>query len=151
PGRRARAIRYSQGPLLARSPPEGRTPRRAPTDRQGHAHSAAGSLRRPHGLYRDDGRAGRAPGASRSRDAGANRRQRAGAAPPQLAYHESEMSVSLSERQREILRRIVEEYVASGQPVGSKTLVERAGFVVSPSTVRAELADLERHGLLTHP
>jgi heat-inducible transcriptional repressor len=61
------------------------------------------------------------------------------------------MSVSLSERQREILRRIVEEYVASGQPVGSKTLVERAGFEVSSSTVRAELADLERHGLLTHP
>jgi heat-inducible transcriptional repressor len=61
------------------------------------------------------------------------------------------MSVSLSERQREILRRIVEEYVASGQPVGSKTLVERAGFEVSSSTVRAELADLERYGLLTHP
>ena len=46
--------------------------------------------------------------------------------------------------------RIVEEYVATGQPVGSKTLVERAGFDVSSSTVRAELADLERHGLLTH-
>ena len=37
------------------------------------------------------------------------------------------------------------------QPVGSKTLVERAGFDVSPSTVRAELAELERLGLLTHP
>jgi heat-inducible transcriptional repressor len=61
------------------------------------------------------------------------------------------MSASLSERQREILRRIVEEYVASGQPVGSKTLVERAGLDLSSSTVRAELADLERHGLLTHP
>ena len=57
----------------------------------------------------------------------------------------------LSERQREILRRIVEEYVASGQPVGSKTLIERAGLDISSSTVRAELADLERRGLLTHP
>jgi heat-inducible transcriptional repressor len=61
------------------------------------------------------------------------------------------VSVALSERQREILRGIVEEYVASGVPVGSKTLVERAAFDVSSSTVRAELADLERRGLLTHP
>ena len=46
---------------------------------------------------------------------------------------------------------MVEEYVATGQPVGSKTLVERAGLRVSPSTVRGELAELERLGLLTHP
>ena len=57
----------------------------------------------------------------------------------------------LSERQRDILRRVVEEYVATSQPVGSKTLVERAGLDVSSSTVRNELAELERLGLLTHP
>ncbi len=57
----------------------------------------------------------------------------------------------LSERQREILVRVVEEYVATGQPVGSKNLVERAGMRVSPATVRNELAELERLGLLTHP
>jgi heat-inducible transcriptional repressor len=57
----------------------------------------------------------------------------------------------LPERQGDILRRVVEEYVATGQPVGSKTLVERAGLGVSPSTVRYELAELERLGLLTHP
>ena len=57
----------------------------------------------------------------------------------------------LSERQREILRRVVEEFVATGQPVGSKNLVERSGMTVSPSTVRNELAELERLGLLTHP
>jgi heat-inducible transcriptional repressor len=61
------------------------------------------------------------------------------------------VTTELSDRQRQILRRIIEEYVASGQPVGSKTLVERAGFDVSSSTVRAELADLERRGLLSHP
>ncbi len=61
------------------------------------------------------------------------------------------MEAVLSERQRRILRRIIEEYIATGQPVGSKTLVERAGFDLSSSTVRAELADLERRGLLTHP
>ena len=57
----------------------------------------------------------------------------------------------LTQRQREILIRVVEEYVATGQPVGSKHLVERAGMRVSPATVRNELAELERFGLLTHP
>ncbi|HUJ55885.1 MAG TPA: heat-inducible transcriptional repressor HrcA [Gaiellaceae bacterium] len=60
-------------------------------------------------------------------------------------------TAQLTERQREILRRVVEEYVASGQPVGSKTLVERSDLRVSASTVRAELAELEILGLLTHP
>jgi heat-inducible transcriptional repressor len=57
----------------------------------------------------------------------------------------------ISERKRDLLRRLVEEYVATGEPVGSKTLVERAGLPVSPSTVRHELAELESLGLLTHP
>ena len=60
-------------------------------------------------------------------------------------------TVQLSERQRAVLRRVVEEYVGTGQPVGSKTLVERSDLRVSPSTVRAELAELENLGLLTHP
>src|SRR3954471_2629575 len=58
---------------------------------------------------------------------------------------------TLTERQREILRRVIEEYVESGEPVGSKNLVARSGMSVSPSTVRADLAELERRGLLTHP
>jgi heat-inducible transcriptional repressor len=57
----------------------------------------------------------------------------------------------LSQRQELILARVVEEYVANGSPVGSKTLVQRAGLGVSASTVRYELAVLEEHGLLTHP
>src|SRR6478672_8619222 len=60
-------------------------------------------------------------------------------------------TAQLSQRQRQLLFRVVEEYVATRQPVGSKTLVERAGLDVSSSTVRNELADLERLGLLTHP
>jgi heat-inducible transcriptional repressor len=59
--------------------------------------------------------------------------------------------MELSVRKREILRRVVEEYVSTGQPVGSKSLVERAGFDVSSSTVRNELSELEALGLLTHP
>ena len=59
--------------------------------------------------------------------------------------------MQLSSRQQAILRRVVEEFVGTGEPVGSKTLVERSDLSVSPSTVRAELAELESLGLLTHP
>ncbi len=61
------------------------------------------------------------------------------------------MGIVLSDRQRDLLCHVVEEYVATGQPVGSKTLVEKAAIGFSPSTVRYELAELERFGLLTHP
>ena len=62
----------------------------------------------------------------------------------------------LTDRQREILSRVVEEYVGTGNPVGSQWLVSRwlvDGDTANslPSTVRAELAELERLGLLTHP
>jgi heat-inducible transcriptional repressor len=57
----------------------------------------------------------------------------------------------ISDRKRDILRQVVAVYVATGEPVGSKTLVERSGLPVSASTVRSELAELESLGLLTHP
>jgi heat-inducible transcriptional repressor len=59
--------------------------------------------------------------------------------------------IALTERQREILRHVVEDYIGTGQPVGSRALVERSGLSVSSSTVRHELAELESLGLLTHP
>ena len=59
--------------------------------------------------------------------------------------------MELTSRKRAILRKVVEEYVATGQPVGSKSLVERSGLDVSSSTVRSELSELEAIGLLTHP
>ena len=58
---------------------------------------------------------------------------------------------NLTPRQREILGYVVEEYVATGQPIGSKVLARRRVLRVSPSTVRYELAELEEQGLLTHP
>jgi heat-inducible transcriptional repressor len=57
----------------------------------------------------------------------------------------------LSPRQEEILALVVQEYVATGAPVGSKTLLERSSLAVSSSTVRYELAQLEDLGLLSHP
>jgi heat-inducible transcriptional repressor len=59
--------------------------------------------------------------------------------------------IELNERQRAILRGVVEEYVSTRQPVGSRTLIERTELEVSPSTARSELAELETLGLLTHP
>jgi heat-inducible transcriptional repressor len=61
------------------------------------------------------------------------------------------MRLMLSDRQRVILRLVVDEYVSTSQPVGSRYLVEHSDLQLSPSTVRAALADLERQGLLTHP
>jgi heat-inducible transcriptional repressor len=60
-------------------------------------------------------------------------------------------SPRLTTRQEEILARVVEEYVSTGAPVGSKKLVESARIEASASTVRNELAVLEEQGLLMHP
>ncbi|HET9507183.1 MAG TPA: heat-inducible transcriptional repressor HrcA [Gaiellaceae bacterium] len=61
------------------------------------------------------------------------------------------MPQELTTRKRDILRLVVEEHIATGEPVGSKSLAERSGLNVSASTVRNELAELESLGLLTHP
>jgi len=57
----------------------------------------------------------------------------------------------LSERQQQILEIAVEAYLRTGTPVGSKAIADRAGFDWGPSTVRAELAELERDGYLVQP
>src|SRR5213078_3915076 len=57
----------------------------------------------------------------------------------------------LTERQQQILRLVVDAYLASGEPVGSKAIAAAEGVEWSPSTVRAELAALEAAGYLTHP
>ena len=56
----------------------------------------------------------------------------------------------MSERQRMILRLVVREYVATGRPVSSKTLVENSGIGVSSATIRNEMAALEELGYLEH-
>jgi heat-inducible transcriptional repressor len=55
----------------------------------------------------------------------------------------------LTDRQELVLRKVVEEYLEAGAPVGSKAL--SAGVVWGPSTIRNELASLEELGLLAHP
>ena len=57
----------------------------------------------------------------------------------------------LNERRRSVLSALVDEYVASVQPVGSKVLVQRYGLGCSPATVRSELAALEETGYVYQP
>ena len=57
----------------------------------------------------------------------------------------------ITERAREIFRRVVEGYIESGQPVGSKTLSSDETINLSPASIRSVLADLEGLGLLAAP
>lgn len=57
----------------------------------------------------------------------------------------------LNERRRRVLEALVEEYIASAAPVGSRTLVERYELGCSPATVRNELAILEETGYVVQP
>ena len=57
----------------------------------------------------------------------------------------------LSERSREVFRHIVEAYVETGEPVGSRTLSRRLSVALSPATIRNVMADLEQAGLLYAP
>jgi heat-inducible transcriptional repressor len=57
----------------------------------------------------------------------------------------------LSSRARDIFRLVVEGYLASGHPVGSKTLAGERGLNLSPASIRSVLAELESLGLLAAP
>lgn len=57
----------------------------------------------------------------------------------------------VSDRGLEVLRVIVQDYVASREPVGSKTIVERHSFGVSAATIRNDMAQLEEEELITAP
>ena len=57
----------------------------------------------------------------------------------------------MSVRRLEILRAIVDEYVSTQEPVGSKSIAARSGLGISPATIRNEMAVLEDEGLITHP
>ena len=57
--------------------------------------------------------------------------------------------MEMTERQREILCQIIEEYAETASPVGSVTLAKL--FQVSPATIRAEMARLEAMGMIAQP
>ena len=57
----------------------------------------------------------------------------------------------LTTRKATVLHTIVEAYVATGEPVGSEAIADRAKLGVSSATIRNEMASLEEQGYLTHP
>ncbi len=57
----------------------------------------------------------------------------------------------VEDRKLAVLRAIVEDYVATQEPVGSKSLVDRHRLGVSPATVRNDMAALEEEGFITQP
>jgi heat-inducible transcriptional repressor len=57
----------------------------------------------------------------------------------------------LNERSREIFRLIVDNYVSTGEPIGSRTISRRLGMNLSPASIRNVMADLEELGLLFAP
>jgi heat-inducible transcriptional repressor len=61
------------------------------------------------------------------------------------------MPQGFTDRPREVFRHLVEAFLASGEPVGSRTLSQRLPHVLSPASIRNVMADLEAMGLLYSP
>jgi heat-inducible transcriptional repressor len=59
--------------------------------------------------------------------------------------------MELTDRKKRILRAIVETYIATAEPVGSKIVAAKAGLDVSAATIRNEMADLTELGYLEQP
>ena len=56
--------------------------------------------------------------------------------------------VALNERSRDIFRHIVDAYMETGEPVGSRTIARKLNGILSPATIRNVMSDLELSGLL---
>jgi heat-inducible transcriptional repressor len=61
------------------------------------------------------------------------------------------MAAKLTDRGQKILEAIIEEYIATAQPVGSKALTQNQGIKLSPASVRNVMAELEELGYLVSP
>lgn len=59
--------------------------------------------------------------------------------------------MTLDERKRRILQAIIKDYIATAEPVGSRTIAKKYDLGVSPATIRNEMADLEELGYIEQP
>lgn len=57
----------------------------------------------------------------------------------------------LSGRQQNVLRAIIQDYIRTAEPVGSRTVVKRYGFALSPASIRTIMSDLEELGYVVQP
>ena len=56
----------------------------------------------------------------------------------------------LDQRKQRVLKAVIDDYIESAEPVGSRTLARKYNLGVSPATIRNEMADLEMLGYLEH-
>src|SRR5438105_3766174 len=61
------------------------------------------------------------------------------------------MAASLNERERQVLEAVIETYVETAEPAGSRTVSKRFGLSLSPASIRNTMSDLEEKGYLYHP
>ena len=61
------------------------------------------------------------------------------------------MASGMDDRTTRVLRHIVEDYIATAEPVGSRTISKKMGQALSPATIRNIMADLEEAGFLAQP
>src|ERR1700687_5964608 len=57
----------------------------------------------------------------------------------------------LNERERRVLEAVIQTYVETAEPAGSRSLAHKFGLNVSPATIRNTMSDLEEKGYLYHP
>jgi len=57
----------------------------------------------------------------------------------------------LDERKKRILQSIIDDYISTAEPVGSRTVARKHELGLSSATIRNEMADLEEMGYLTQP
>lgn len=61
------------------------------------------------------------------------------------------MNLPLDPRKQRILQAIIQQFIETAEPVGSKTILVSYKLTVSPATIRNDMAFLEEHGLITQP
>jgi len=61
------------------------------------------------------------------------------------------VNASMNERERQVLEAVIETYVQTAEPAGSRTIAKRFGMALSAATIRNTMSDLEDKGYLYHP
>ena len=62
-----------------------------------------------------------------------------------------EVAIMLTDRKKKILQIVIEDYIATAEPVGSRTIARKYDLGISPATIRNEMSDLELLGFLEQP
>lgn len=68
-----------------------------------------------------------------------------------MITHAIKLDINLDKRAQILLKTLVEHYISDGQPIGSRTLLQRSGLDVSPATIRNVMSDLEHLGFIASP